>query len=67
MKRIIQILIMNFAVLAQAQTINSPLYNPLAPADVDDNLNVNDMAIAVDKGKCLLLLKYMISQMGNIW
>ncbi len=57
MKRIIQILIMNFAVLAQAQTIDSPLYNPLAPADADVNLNVNDMAIAVDKGKTPKVVK----------
>jgi len=40
-----------------AQSLQSPLFNPGAPADYNANLNVNDLAIAVDKGTALKKVK----------
>ena len=45
------------ALNANSQSQQSPLYNPAAPADVSENINVGDRAIAVDKGGALKLMK----------
>ena len=45
------------AVNVNAQSAQNPLYNPNADPAYDGKLNVNDMAIAVDKGAALKTMK----------
>lgn len=45
------------AVTVNAQSAQNPLYNPNADPAYNGNLNVNDMAIAVDKGAALKIMK----------
>lgn len=51
MKLIFQLFILTCVLSTNAQTIDSPLFNPAAPSTAFTNLNINDLAIAVDKGK----------------
>lgn len=56
-KFFIFLLAVSFTVNVNAQSAQSPLYNPNADPGYDGNLNVNDMVIAVDKGAALKTMK----------